>query len=86
MAEIEEIEKNLPSPDEYERNRGMSKRERALMKYFIKEERSSDSFQEIRFGWTIPVLDEECIEYVLRNPPDIIAGEGRVLACSASDQ
>lgn len=86
MAEIEEIENNLPSPDEYEKKRGTTKRERALMKYFIKEERSSDLFQEIRFGWTVPFFDEECLTYVLDNPPDFIAGKGRVLACSASDQ
>ena len=84
--EISEIVDNLPPADDFDRRRCLTERDRAFHEYALCPVRSTEEYVEIRFPYTVPLLERECLDYVLNNPPDVVAGMGCVLACSAMDQ
>ena len=82
QEEIDEIIKNLPSPDEGDIRCRWSPRKRAECEYFHTRKDEDEYYRKIAFPFSSPHLDEDAMKYVNENEPDFVLPVGGVLAMS----
>ena len=82
QEEIDEIIKNLPSPDEGDIRCRWSPQRRAGCEYFHKRGDEDEYYRKIAFPFSSPHLDEDAMKYVNEKEPDFVLPLGGVLAMS----